>query len=359
MIIAEAGVNHNGDRQRALQLIDAAAAAGADAVKFQTFRSDELVSRSAAKARYQQLTTGSAESQWQMLRRLELDAESHFILQAHCHARGIAFLSTPFDLPSLSFLCATLQLTTIKISSGEITNGPLLWQAARYGRRIILSTGMADLAEVEQALAVLACGYLQHPPSASAFAASWQSAAGRQQLADKVILLHCTSEYPAPDHSINLRAMDRLRQTFALPVGLSDHSQGIAVAIAAAARGACVVEKHFTLDRSLPGPDHQASLEPEQLAAMVQAIRTVEQALGDGEKRATAEELPNRALVRKRLVALRQIDKGEPFTAENMGCKRPGEGISPMDYWWWLGRRASRSYQVEQPLAETEEETER
>ncbi|MBF0095726.1 MAG: N-acetylneuraminate synthase [Magnetococcales bacterium] len=354
VIIAEAGVNHDGDLQQALRLVDAAVAAGADAVKFQTFRSDALVTRTAGKAAYQRQTTAQHESQWQMLRRLELDAESHYRLQRHCQERQIAFLSTPFDLESLRFLTDELALDTLKISSGEITNGPLLWQAARSGRRIILSTGMASLAEVEQALAVLACGYLGTAPALAAFEAAWMSRQGRQHLADRVILLHCTSEYPAPEHSINLRAMDSLRSAFALPVGLSDHSEGVAVAIAAVARGACVVEKHFTLDRRLSGPDHRASLEPQALADLVRSIRAVEQALGDGFKSAAAVELANRALVRKQLVAVREIAVGECFTADNLGCKRPGVGISPLRYWEWLGRRATRAYPVDQAIVEDE-----
>ncbi|WP_130472099.1 N-acetylneuraminate synthase [Candidatus Magnetaquicoccus inordinatus] len=356
LIIAEAGVNHNGNLQQALQLVDAAVAAGADAVKFQTFRSSALVGPKVAKAAYQQRNTGQEESQWQMLQRLELDAESHIQLQQYCFARNIHFISTPFDRESLQFLVDGLYLQTIKIASGEITNAPLLWQAAHSGRRIILSTGMSTLAEVEQALAVLACGYLGQSPSLAAFAAAWQSAVGRQHLAEKVILLHCTSDYPAPAHSINLRAMDTLRAAFALPVGLSDHSEGIAVATAAVARGACLIEKHFTLDRTLPGPDHRASLEPNELTAMVQAIRAVEQALGTGGKNVTEAELPNRTLVRKQLVAVRDIAAGELFTTENLGCKRPGVGIAPMHYWHWLGRRAKRSYQAEEAIVAEDEE---
>jgi N-acetylneuraminate synthase len=354
VIIAEAGVNHDGDLQQALRLVDVAVAAGVDAVKFQTFRSDALVTRTAGKAAYQQRTTAQDESQWQMLRRLELDAESHYRLQRHCRERQITFLSTPFDLESLRFLTDDLQLDTLKISSGEITHGPLLWQAARSGRRIILSTGMASLAEVEQALAVLACGYLGSAPSLAAFAAAWNAREGRQHLHDKVILLHCTSEYPAPEHSINLRAMESLQSAFALPVGLSDHSAGIAVAIAAVARGACVVEKHFTLDHTLPGPDHRASLEPQELGDLVRSIRAVEQALGDGRKGAVQAELANRAVVRKQLVAMREIAVGECFTSDNLGCKRPGLGISPLRYWEWLGRRATRAYQVDQAISEDE-----
>ena len=351
-IIAEAGVNHNGDPQLALRLVDVAAEVGANAIKFQTFTSTELVSHSAPKADYQRLNTATTESQWAMLRTLELDWPSHHLLLARCQAVGIQFLSAPFDRPSLDFLLDDLQLAQIKIPSGEITNGPLLWRAGASGRRIILSTGMATLAEVEQALAVLACGYLRHPPSTAAFEAAYRSAAGQHRLRESVVLLHCTSEYPTPFDSVNLRAMDTLASAFGLPVGLSDHSPGTAVAIAAVARGAVVVEKHVTLDRTLPGPDHGASLEPLELAAMVDGIRAVELALGDGRKMAAAVELKNRPVVRKRLVALTEIAPGTPFTEANLGAKRPGDGLSPMEYWRWLGRRAGRAYQKDQPIVD-------
>ncbi|MEO5340795.1 MAG: N-acetylneuraminate synthase [Magnetococcus sp. MYC-9] len=352
-IIAEAGVNHNADLSLALRLVDAAAAAGADAIKFQTFKSAELVSRQAAKADYQRLTTGGDESQLEMIRKLELDWPSHHRLVAHCQAVGIPFLSAPFDLSSLAFLVEDLQLERIKIPSGEITNAPLLWRAAASGRQLVLSTGMASLGEVEQALAVLACGYLGRSPSADSFEAAYLSEEGQRRVRERVVLLHCTSAYPAPFESVNLRAMDTLASAFALPVGLSDHSPGIVMPIAAVARGAVVVEKHFTLDRGLPGPDHLASLEPAELAEMVAAIRAVEVALGDGCKRPAVAELKNRDVVRKRLVALTDIAAGSPFTEANLGAKRPGNGVSPMAYWQWLGRRATRDYQADQPLDET------
>ncbi len=352
LIIAEAGVNHNADVQMALRMVEVAAAVGADAIKFQTFRTAELVSRSAPKADYQRATTGGEESQFEMIRRLELDWPTHHLLRDHCRERGIFFLSAPFDLPSLDFLVDDLQLERLKIPSGEITHGPLLWRAAASGRPIILSTGMASLGEVEQALAVLACGYLGHSPSMAAFEAAYHSVAGQERLRERVTLLHCTSEYPAPFASVNLRAMDTLATAFGLPVGLSDHSPGIAIPIAAVARGAVVVEKHFTLDRTLPGPDHAASLEPLELAEMVRAIRAVEVALGDGRKIPAAVELKNRAVARKQLVALTDIAAGTPFTVANLGAKRPGTGLSPMAYWQWLGRRAERDYQAEQPIGE-------
>ncbi|MEO5364589.1 MAG: N-acetylneuraminate synthase [Magnetococcus sp. DMHC-8] len=353
-IIAEAGVNHNADPRMALRLVEVAAAVGADAVKFQTFRTAELVSPAAPKAEYQRLTTGQDGSQFEMIRRLELDWPTHYLLQERCREVGIHFLSAPFDLPSLAFLVDDLQLDRLKIPSGEITNGPLLWRAAVSDRPIILSTGMATLGEIETALAVLACGYLGHAPSRSAFAAAYQSTAGRQCLQERVTLLHCTSEYPAPPASVNLRAMDTLAAAFGLPVGLSDHSVGIAIPIAAAARGATVVEKHFTLDRNLPGPDHAASLEPIELAEMVQSIRAVEVALGDGYKIPTETELRNRIVARKRLVALTDMAAGTLFSEANLGARRPGNGLSPMDYWQWLGRPAERAYRENQPLGEEE-----
>lgn len=351
-LIAEAGVNHNADLSMALRMVEEAAAFGADAIKFQTFKASELVSWGAPKAAYQRLTTAESESQFEMIQRLELDWPSHRLVQDRCQAVGIHFLSAPFDLPSLDFLVDDLAVESIKIPSGEMTNGPLLWRAAASGRRIILSTGMGTLGEVEQALMVLAAGYLGCAPSDGL--AAYCSAAGQQRLRDRVVLLHCTSAYPAPFDSVNLRAMDTLSAAFGLPVGLSDHSVGIAMPIAAVARGAVVVEKHFTLDRSLPGPDHMASLEPVEWAALVQGVRAVEAALGDGRKMPAEAELNTRAVARKRLVATKEIGVGERLTEANMGARRPGNGVSPMDYWRWLGRRADRAYGVDDPIGEGE-----
>ena len=345
-VIAEAGVNHNGELGMALELVEAAAAAGADAVKFQTFKAEHVISSAAPKAAYQQRTTDASESQLDMVRKLELDAEAHRTLVEHCQARDIDFLSTPFDLPSIDLLVGELGLEVLKIPSGEITNAPLLLKAARTGAKLIVSTGMSTLDDVEQALGVIAFGYFggTAPASRDAFADAYASAASSGALRDQVRLLHCTTEYPAPPDEVNLKAMDTLSDAFGLPVGYSDHTRGISIAIAAAARGAVVVEKHFTLDRSLPGPDHKASLEPDELTAMIDAIRTVEPALGDGEKRPTTSEQPNMAVARKSLVAARDIRAGEPFTEESLTAKRPGTGISPMEYWDWLGRPANRDY---------------
>lgn len=345
-VIAEAGVNHNGDLETALLLVDAAAKAGADAVKFQTFTADAIAAAAAPKAAYQRAGTADGESQLEMLRRLELPRSAHHRLAARCREKGIAFLSTPFDLASLDFLVAEMNLSLLKLPSGEIVNGPLLLAAARSGRDVILSTGMSSLDEVQDALGVLAYGYLGRgePRSRRDFEAAFASEAGRAALTARVTLLQCTTEYPAPADEINLRAMATLARAFGVRVGLSDHSAGIAVALAAAALGASVIEKHFTLDRTLPGPDHQASLEPLELAALVHGVRTVEKALGSPEKMATPSERPNQAVARKSLVALKPIPAGAALTPDNLGIKRPGSGLSPMLYWETLGRRASRDF---------------
>lgn len=344
-IIAEAGVNHNGSLDMALQLVDAAAAAGADAVKFQTFKADKLVSRAAPKADYQVANTGGGESQHEMIRRLELDEGAHQRLLNHCRTRRIEFLSTPFDLESLDMLVTRFDLPVIKLASGEITNAPFLLAAARTGKPVILSTGMSDLGDIEDALGVLAFGYTQNTtPSQAAFEAAYASAAGQAALRDKVTLLHCTTEYPAPLAEVNLHAMTTLSQTFGLPIGYSDHTTGINIPVAATALGATIIEKHFTLDRTLPGPDHKASLEPDELGQMVQAIRDVVTALGSPRKQPTPSERRNRVVARKSLVALQAVRKGEPFTTDNLGIKRPGDGISPLRYWEWLGKSADRDY---------------
>ncbi|CAA7621689.1 N-acetylneuraminate synthase [Magnetospirillum sp. UT-4] len=350
-VIAEAGVNHNGDLDRALALVDAAAAAGADAVKFQTFVPEEVISRFAPKAEYQKRTTGGDDSQLDMVRALRLSEDDHRALVRRCGEKGIAFLSTPFDLPSLDFLTGGLGLDLLKLPSGEITNWPLLLAAARSGRRIILSTGMSTLDEVEAALGVLAFGYAASAaPGAEAFRAAYASAAGRAALAARVSLLHCTTEYPTPFADVNLRAMDTLARAFGLPVGLSDHTVGFAAAVAAVARGATIIEKHFTLDRALPGPDHAASLEPNELAAMVAMVRQVELALGSADKVPAPSEVKNIAIARKSLVARRPIGAGETFTEANLTAKRPGGGVSPTRTWEVLGTPAGRDYAEDEPI---------
>lgn len=304
-IIAEAGVNHNGSIDLALRLIDAAKASGADAVKFQTFRADLLATRSAHKAPYQERTTSDAESQFEMLQRLELDAAAHQRLIDHCRQVEIQFLSSPFDVQSADLL-ATLNVPLYKVPSGEITNLPFLQHLARKGRPLILSTGMSTLGEVEEAVQVL-------------------QAAGATQMT----LLHCVTEYPAPYAEVNLRAMQTLKSAFGLPVGYSDHTPGIDIAIAAVALGAEVIEKHFTLDRSLPGPDHAASLEPDELQQMVAAIRHVEAALGTGLKAPAPCELPNLTVARKSVVAARALPKGHLLAIGDLDIKRPGNGLAP------------------------------
>ncbi|MCC7015877.1 MAG: N-acetylneuraminate synthase [Rhodospirillales bacterium] len=347
VLVAEAGVNHDGDPARALELVDAAARAGADAVKFQAFRAESLASATAPKATYQAMTTGAGESQRDMLRRLELAPEAFRAARARARERGIRFLSTPFDLSSLSFLADDLALDTLKIGSGDLTDAALLLAAARAGLPVILSTGMATLGEVEDALGALAFGYAAGPderPARAAFRTAFAATSGRAALQRNVTLLHCTSAYPAPAGEANLRAMETLRRAFALPVGLSDHTGGIAVATAAAALGAAVIEKHLTLDKSRPGPDHAASLDPREFASLVAAVREVESALGDGNKRPQPSEAANRTVARKSLFARRAIAKGETFTAGNLGVLRPGDGVSAMDYFDRLGQRAARGY---------------
>lgn len=326
LIIAEAGVNHNGDMDIARRLIDAAADAGADLVKFQTFNANRLVTRGAKKADYQTQATGAGESQHAMLQRLELSEAMHHELIAHCATRGIGFFSTAFDIDSIDMLTGLGQ-KIFKVPSGEITNLPYLRHTARAGTPLILSTGMASMADIEAAIDAV-------------------EQAGTPRSA--VTVLHCTTEYPTPMAEVNLRAMQSIGAAFGVAVGYSDHTPGIEVAIAAVALGAQVIEKHFTLDRTMPGPDHQASLEPHELAAMVSAIRNIETAMGDGIKRLTPSEARNKPIARKSLVAARAIDAGEVFTAENMTCKRPGTGLSPMRWDELIGRRASRSFQADE-----------
>jgi N,N'-diacetyllegionaminate synthase len=326
LVIAEAGVNHNGDMQMAKRLIDEAAAAGADLVKFQTFNASRQVTSSAKKADYQTQTTDSNESQQAMLQRLELTEAMHHELIAHCASSQIGFFSTGFDIESVDLL-VRLGQEQFKIPSGEITNLPYLRHIGQLGKKIILSTGMATLGEIEVAIEVLE-----------------QSGTPRSMLT----VLHCTTEYPTPMVEVNLRAMQTLHAAFGVDVGYSDHTQGIEVAIAAVAMGASIIEKHFTLDRTLPGPDHKASLEPAELSALVVAIRNIETALGDGIKRLTPSEARNKAVARKSLVASRAIKAGEIFSAENLTTKRPGNGISAMRWDEYLGKKAQRDFAADE-----------
>jgi N-acetylneuraminate synthase len=346
-VIAEAGVNHNGSLGLALQLIDVAAEAGADAVKFQTFRSEAEISRYAAKAEYQIANTGTQESQLDMVRKLELGEKEHAALVEHCARRKIAFLSTPFDLDSVRLLVERFDIPRLKIASGEITNVPLLLAIGRSGKPMIMSTGMATLEEVSFALSVLAYARTaprDGRPSAADLNNCRPGTAAAEKLHSQVVLLHCTTEYPAPFADVNLRAMDALASTFGLPVGYSDHTAGISIPVAAVARGATVIEKHITLDRKLPGPDHVASIEPEELTSMVRMIREVEPALGHGRKEPMPSEIKNIPIARKSLVAARPIRKGEVFTEQNLTTKRPGTGISAGLYFEYLGKQARRDY---------------
>jgi N-acetylneuraminate synthase/UDP-hydrolysing UDP-N-acetyl-D-glucosamine 2-epimerase len=351
LLIAEAGVNHNGSLDLALQLVDAAARAGADAVKFQTFRADTLATAAAPKAAYQRRTGATTETQRQMLAALELDESALRTLAERCAQRGIELMSSPFDAESVTLLAAGLRLRRLKVGSGELTNGPLLLAIARTGLSVLLSTGMATLDEVGEALGVLAFGLTgSTSPSRAAFRQALSSPAGRQALQDHVILLHCTSAYPAPPEEANLRAIDTLSQAFGLPVGLSDHTLGSEVAVAAVARGATVIEKHLTLDRALPGPDQAASLLPDELAALVRAVRKVERALGSPLKRPAPSEADTAAAARRSLVALAPIRRGELFSAANVGARRPAGGPSPMQWWEVLGRRAPRDFAADEPI---------
>jgi len=351
-IIAEAGVNHNGSLDLALQLVDVAAEAGADAVKFQTFRAERLVKASAPKAEYQINSTDASESQFEMLRKLELDESVHRELIGRSRQRGLQFLSTPFDQESVDLLAVTLDLPILKLPSGEITNAPLLLKAASTGKPIILSSGMCTLSDIEAALGVLAFGYLNRSssPTIAAFQEAFRSAEGQQLLHEHVTLLHCTAEYPAPFQDANLRAIETIAAAFGLPVGFSDHTEGIAVPIAAVAKGAAVIEKHFTLDRNLPGPDHNASLEPDELKTMVCLIRQVESALGSPLKKPAPSEVKNMNAIRKSIVTAKKIRTGEPFTTDNLAVKRPGSGISPLHYWELLGRKAIRDFEADEVI---------
>ncbi|MEI7026256.1 N-acetylneuraminate synthase [Paenibacillus sp. y28] len=352
-IVAEIGVNHNGSVALAKQLIDAAVYAGADAVKFQSFQADSMVSEHASKAEYQRKTTAAGESQRMMLRKLQLSGEAHHELLAYCRQRHVQFLSTPFDAESVDLLVTELGIPMLKVASGEITNAPLLVKMAQSGKPLLVSTGMSTLGDIEQALAALAWGFTQPSgttPSWPGMRDAYISDRGQEALARHVTLLHATSEYPAPARHANLRCLDTLAAAFQLPVGLSDHTEGIAVSIGAAARGAAVIEKHLTLDRALAGPDHRASLTPEEFRQLVSGIRQIEEALGRHAKLPTPEERGNAQLVRKSLVAARNIEAGENFTAGNVAVKRPGLGRSPFLYWDTLNTSANRPYRKDELL---------
>jgi len=349
LIIAEAGVNHNGDEKLAFKLVDAAHKAGADIIKFQTFKASKLVTATAEQADYQIKNTQKKESQLAMLSRLELSFEFHLELVEYCKDLGVEFLSTAFDSESLKFLVNDLKLKKLKIPSGDLTNAPLVLEHAKTGCDLIVSTGMATLAEIETALGVIAFGYVAkqtEQPSIQAFEKAYYSELGQKMLKEKVTILHCTTEYPAPLQDINLKAMDTIANAFKLPVGYSDHSAGIHIPIAAVAREAKIIEKHFTLDQNMEGPDHKASLEPDQLKAMIEGIRNIELALGDGLKGPRPSEIKNKTVARKSLVAEQVIKKGTVFSKDNVTSKRPGTGQNPINYWGLVGREAKNDYQI-------------
>lgn len=325
-IIAEAGDNHNGSLDLAFQLVDKAADAGADCVKFQTFVTDEVISKRAEKAEYQKESTGTEESQYEMVRKLELSFEDFRKLQQYAKEKDLLFLSTPFDIPSVDFL-ESIHVPYFKIPSGEITNLPYLIRIAQTGRAIILSTGMAEMDEIEMAVRVL-----------------------QEHGAGEISLLHCNTEYPTPMEDVNLRAMLTLKEKFGVRVGYSDHTKGIEVPIAATALGAEIIEKHFTLDHNMEGPDHKASLEPDELKAMVEGIRNIEKALGNGMKTASNSEKKNIDIARKSIVARKKIVKGEIFTEENLAVKRPGDGISPMKWFDIIGTAAVRDFDEDEMI---------
>jgi N-acetylneuraminate synthase len=351
--IAEAGVNHNGSIQRAIDLVAAAAAAGADAVKFQTFKADAVAAASARKAAYQARETGAEQSQLEMLRALELSDDEFRQVQAACGAAGIEFMSTPFDFPSLEFLSHDLKVKRLKCPSGEITNGPFILAMAQTGLPVILSTGMATMEEINDALAVLAYGYCHKGPPAGLkqLRAHLATPAAEAALRAHVTVLHCTSAYPAPFSDLNLLAMRSITDRFKLPVGYSDHSAGLHISIAAVALGATCIEKHFTLDRNLPGPDHKASLEPSELAALIRQVRETTLALGHQEKGPTGSELDTMAVARRSLVATAPIKAGSRFAAAKLAALRPAGGASPMAMWDLLHTDSSRDYETGDMIA--------
>ncbi|MFD1020658.1 N-acetylneuraminate synthase [Thalassobacillus hwangdonensis] len=351
-IIAEAGVNHNGSLKMAKKMIDVAAEAGVDAIKFQIFSAKALALPTAKKAEYQLDETNKEENQLTMLEKLEMTRESHMELLNHCKEASIDFLSTPFDKESLVFLTETLHTPVLKFSSGDLTNAPLLLAAAQSLKKLILSTGMATLTDIEDALGVLAFGYFENnrKPDRAAFRQAYYTHAHR--LDAYVSLLHCTTQYPAPVHALNLSAMKTLQHAFSLPTGYSDHSTGITIPVAAVALGAAIIEKHFTLDHTLPGPDHKASLEPDQLKQMVQAIRDTEAGIGHPWKIPDEEERKNAISARKSLVTTLPIKRGEKFTEQNIAAKRPGNGIPPAYYWSLLGSTATKDYEADELITE-------
>lgn len=353
-IIAEAGVNHNGSLERALEMVDAAAAAGADIIKFQTFSADKLARKDAKLAEYQKVSDGDSRSQWDLLKGLELSHEEFRTIREHCDEVGIGFLSTGFDLDELAFLISELDIPLVKVASGDLTFAPMLVDAGLAGLPIVLSTGMADLDEIERALTFIAFGQAQAAgmvptdsrATAAALAETWGRDEVRRLLHGTVTILHCTTQYPAEPHMLNLRAMTTIAEKFGLAVGYSDHSLGDLASIVAVTLGATVIEKHFTLDKALEGPDHLASLDADELVQFVAKLRDVELMLGSDVKQAQPEELSNRDVVRRSLVATRPIAQSEIIEASAIECRRPGAGRTSFDFWEVVGTAAATSYEV-------------
>lgn len=353
-VIAEAGVNHNGSIELALELVDVAADAGADAIKFQTFSAERLAGRDAGLAEYQKRSNGEGASQFEMLKALELDHKEFAVIRERCEAQAITFLSTGFDLDELDFLIRDLGVPMVKIASGDLTFAPLLVAAGSSGLPVILSTGMADLAEVGQALRFIAVGYriadgLLDPGvrvTEAVLAEAWEQRENRRDFSRDVTVLHCTSEYPAPIEHLNIRAMSTIADTYGTRVGYSDHSLGALASTVAVSLGATVIEKHFTLDTSMPGPDHAASLDPDGLRDFVAQLRAVETVLGSPIKVRQPIEQKTRAVVRRSLVAARAIRAGDIFTPDDIACRRPASGRSAFEFWDVVGSTASRDYSV-------------
>ena len=352
-IIAEAGVNHNGERKTAFDLIDVALESGADAIKFQTFKASNLVTKYAEKAQYQKETTSGDDTQFKMLKELELHYDLHFDLKKYCELEGIEFLSTAFDIESLLFLSQELNLNKLKIPSGEITNAPLILEFAKTGKEIILSTGMSNLQEIKNALSLIACGLIDRNQSLEELSSeilseAFESKIGKSNLKEHITLLHCITEYPTPMDEVNLRSIDLIKEQFKLPTGFSDHTDGYLASLAAVSKGACVIEKHFTLDKNAVGPDHKASLEPIELKQMIKEIRVIEDMQGKEIKEAMPSEIKNIPIARKSIVAACDIKEGELFTTKNLTTKRPGNGISPMKIMDLLGTNAERNYREDE-----------
>lgn len=346
-IIAEAGVNHNGDKDLAFRLVDAAADAGADAVKFQTFTANKLASKLVEKAKYQKENTAEKESQLEMLSKLELPQEWHHELQHHAKNRGIEFLSTAFDEDSLDFL-QTLALPYYKVPSGELTNAPLLWRFAKTGKPLIISTGMATLSDVEEGLAIVAhaLASTEEPKCMEDVWKIWANGGVRDKLKHHVTLLHCTSQYPTPWHEVNLRAMDTLASAFDLDVGYSDHTEGFLIPIAAVARGAKIIEKHFTIDRTLPGPDHKASIEVQELKELVSMIRALTTALGNGLKSPQPSEWDTRKVARQSIISAKPLAKGKIIERNDLTTARTGSGLPPNLLWGLVGSISHKDYEA-------------